>query len=136
MIPDGDIRKQLVDSLSLITGVLVTDEVVPISETTPKTFINITAQGRSRIAVNKQNYEWLGTVTLSLVKINEKGYISSVELDTLDSQVCTFMDNITIPGYRVGFSRFFSSDKDKVETPTQTVGRKHITYEIWLNRKV
>lgn len=136
MIPDGVIRKQLVDNLSLITGVLVTDEVVPISKETPNLFINITAQGRSRTAVNKQNYEWLGTVTLSLVKINEKGYISSVELDTLDSQVCTFMDTIAIPGYRVGFSRFFSSDKDKVESPTQTICRKHITYEIWLNRIV
>lgn len=136
MIPDTEIRSVLVAGIQASAGVMVTDQIMPISETTPDLFISVTSQGRTRTAVSKQNYEWMGSIRLTLVKINEKGYISSVETDALDAQVCTFMDNLSLPSFRVGLTRFMTSESDQVESPTQTISRKHIMYEIWVNRLV
>ena len=133
MTPDGAIRKAIVDALEA-KGVIVTEQVLPISATIPTAFVEINAQGRQRTAVSKQNYEWESNVTLSLVKVNEKGYISSVELDALDTVVCRAMDNLSVPGFRVALTRFFSSDSDNIESPANTINRRHIQYEIWINR--
>lgn len=135
MIPDGVIREAISESLST-KGIPCFDGVVPISASTPMSFVQIIAQGRSRTAVNKQNYEWMGECTLTLVKVNEKGYISSVELDSMDTEVCKTMDNLSIPGFRVALTRFVSSDSDNLESPANTICRRHIIFEIWVNRVI
>lgn len=135
MTPDGAIRKSIEEVLTP-KGIPCFDGVVPISAATPVSFVQIEMQGRSRTAVNKQNYEWMGECTLTLVKVNEKGYISSVELDVMDSEVCTLIDNMKVPGFRVGFTRFLSSDSDNLESPANTICRRHIRFEIWVNRVI
>lgn len=136
MIPDKEIRKEIIDRVTLETGIFATDQVVPISLETPEIYVLISAQGRRRTAVSKQNYEWMGTVTLTLVKVNEKGYISSVELDDLDFKICTIMDSLKVPGFTTKDSRFFDSVSDNIESPAHTINRKNIIYEIWVNRIV
>lgn len=136
MTPDGNIRKAIKEGLEPITGVLFTDQVLPISRETPDIHVQIHSQSRNRTAVSKQNYEWLASVTLTIVKVNEKGYISSVEMDGLDSQIVAFMDNLQVPGFVTNYSRFFTSNSDNLESPANTINRRHIIYELWLNRAV
>lgn len=135
MTPDGAIRQAIKIALTT-AGIPCFDGVVPISETTPTAFVQIEMQGRSRAAVSKQNYEWLGECTLTLVKVNEKGYISSVELDNMDTQVCSIMDMLGVNGFRVALTRFLSSDSDNLESPADTICRRHIRFEIWVNRVI
>lgn len=136
MVPDKSIREEIINRITAETLVFATDQVVPVSVDTPNVYILVHSQGRDRTAVTKQNYEWIGSVTLTLVKVNEKGYISSVELDDLDTEVCRIMDSIKIPGFKTNFSRFFDSLSDNLESPANTINRKHIMYEIWVNRIV
>lgn len=133
MTPDGAIRKAIAEALAA-RNIPCFDGVVPISKATPDSFVQIGAQGRSRTAVTKQNYEWMGECTLTLVKVNEKGYISSVELDAMDSAVCAVMDNLSVDGFRVALTRFLGSDSDNLESPADTICRRHIRFEIWINR--
>ena len=136
MAPDKHIRKEVAEKITAAAGVLVTEQVVPIAMDTPEMYVLISSQTRNRTAVSKQNYEWLGSITLTLVKINEKGYISSAELDDLGTQVCAVMDELEVPGFKTNFSRFFDSVTDVIEGPANTMCRKHIIYEIWVNRVV
>lgn len=133
MTPDGAIRKAIAEGLAG-RSIPCFDGAVPISSATPASFVQILSQGRARTAVNKQNYEWMGECTLTLVNVNEKGYISSVELDRMDSEVCRLMDTLTVPGFRVALTRFVSSDSDSLESPADTINRRHIIFEIWINR--
>lgn len=133
MTPDGAIREAIVTGLAAV-GILAFDQGVPISSPTPDLFAQIHSQGRTRTAVSKQNYEWMGSVTLSLVKLNQKGYISTVDLDEMDSEVVSFMDGIVLPGFKVQLSRFVRSTSDTIESPTRTIARRHVEYEIWVNR--
>ena len=133
MTPDGVIRKAIAEALTA-RSIPCYDGVVPISAGTPVSFVQIVAQGRSRTAISKQNYEWMGECTLTLVKVNEKGYISSVEIDSMDTEVCKIMDNLLVPGFRVALTRFAGSDSDNLESPANTICRRHIRFEIWINR--
>lgn len=135
--PDKYIRKAVNEAIEDATGVKVYDRVVPIDESPlPNLYIVVGDQTRSRTAVSKQNYEWLGTIVITLVKINEKGYISTVELDDLDGEVCTVMDALTVPGHRVINSEFITSNTMQIEGFTNTIGQKSIIYELWVNRIV
>lgn len=134
MTPDKFIRKAIKDGLEPVTNLLVTEEVLPIDKDIPLMHIQINSQSRSRTAVSKQNYEWLASVTLTIVRVNKKGYISSAEMDDVDSEIVRFMDSIVVPGFRVNFSRFSMSHTDNVESPANTINRKHVIYEMWLNR--
>lgn len=134
MAPDKYIRKAIKDGLETLTGILVTEQALPISVDTPTLHVQLGSQSRQRTAVSKQNYEWESSVTLTIVKVNEKGYISSAEMDDLDTQIVAFMDSLTVPGFWVKQSRFFTSNADNLESPANTINRKHIIYEIWIKK--
>lgn len=132
MVPDKHIRKAIKEGLEALTSVFVTEQALPISKDTPSLHVQLNSQSRRRTSVSKQNYDWEGTVTLTIVKVNEKGYISSAEMDDLDNQIVGFMDNLQVPGFWVKQSTFFTSNTDNLESPANTINRKHIMYEIWI----
>lgn len=134
MTPESAIRKAIVDALSARTTLKVYDQVLPRDEYVTGQYILMGSQSRRRMGVSKQHYEWEGSITITIVNVNKKGYISSVELDEVDGIVCEEMDKLTVPGFQVKFSRFLSSDSDVVEGPATTFNRRHITYELWINK--
>lgn len=134
MTPESAIRKAIIDALGARTLSRVYDQVLPRDFYLSGDYILLGSQSRRRIGVSKQHYEWEGSITITIVNVNKKGYISSVELDEVDGIVCEEMDKITVPGFQVKYSRFFSSDSDVVEGPANTFNRRHITYELWINR--
>lgn len=136
MTPDKHIRGEVIRRLRTEANIFASEEVVPISEETPRLFATIGAQSRRRTAVSKNNYEWLSRINITLVRVNEKGYISSADLDDAEGEVIAIMDSLQVPGYVTNFSRMLDSVGDKIETPDSTLSRRTVMYEIWVNRKV
>lgn len=136
MTPDKHIRGEVIRRLRTEANIFASEEVVPISEETPRLFATIGAQSRRRTAVSKNNYEWLSRINITLVRVNEKGYISSADLDDAEGEVIEIMDSLQVPGYVTNFSRMMDSVGDKIETPDSTLSRRTVMYEIWVNRKV
>lgn len=136
MTPDKHIRGEVIRRLRTEANIFASEEVVPISEETPRLFATIGAQSRQRTAVSKNNYEWLSRINITLVRVNEKGYISSADLDDAEGEVIEIMDSLQVPGYVTNFSRMVDSVGDKIETPDSTLSRRTVMYEIWVNRKV
>lgn len=136
MTPDKHIRGEVIRRLRTEANIFASEEVVPISVETPRMFATIGAQSRQRTAVSKNNYEWLSRINITLVRVNEKGYISSADLDDAEGEVIEIMDSLQVPGYVTNFSRMLDSVGDKIETPDSTLSRRTVMYEIWVNRKV
>lgn len=134
--PDKYIREAYISALSSATGLTVFDTGIPINmEPLPKTYIILRNQSKNPFSRDKESWEWLCSLTIDIVDVNEKGYNSSVNVDDIEGQVITIIEaGITILGFKTKFTRYVDTVSLPVETPTQTIARKVVIYEHWLNR--
>ena len=133
--PDKYIRKAIVESWEAQNpDIPIFDTQVPISEGTPRKFILVQSISKSRFAESKGHYEWLGTVQIMSVSVNEKGFVVSSIADDLEEMVIPVVENIQIPEFRVSYSKFVSSQPSNIEAPAETITRKVTTFEMWLNK--
>lgn len=133
--PNKYIRAALVTSLATHTELPFFDTGIPIDlQPLPDVYGVVNNQTKNRFAISKQNHEWLCSVTIELVAVQEKGFNSTVEVDDFEEIVLTAMDAVTVRGFRIGFTRLLDSVPSPIETQTNTINRTILVYELWLNK--
>ena len=135
IVPDKYIRKAISEDSRI--EVPIYEGAIPIDIVDiPKIYGIVTSQSRNRAYPTKFGHDWFGIITITLVKINEKGSISTAELDDLEGQVCEAFEDIKVDGFKVNRSNFIGSEIFTYDSLTNTVSQKAITYEIWVNKAV
>lgn len=137
--PDKYIRKAYVDALSSATGLNVWNKGIPKDvEVLPDTYIILRSQTKQRTSVSKQLWEWQSQITIDIVSVNELGYNSTVVVDNIEQTVMnTIESGLTFGGgFNNKSTRFIDSVPLDIDTPTNTINRKVVIYEHWLNKVV
>lgn len=134
--PDKYIRKAYIDAIESATGLSVFDTSIPKDvQPLPKQYILITAQSKQRTSISKQLWEWQCQVRVDIVSVNDMGYHSSVSVEDIEEIVINTIEaGLTIQNFNNKSTRFLDSTPLPTETTTQSIDRKIVDYEHWLNR--
>ena len=134
--PDKYIRKAYIDAIELATGLSVYDTSIPKDvQPLPKQYILITAQSKQRTSISKQLWEWQCQVRVDIVSVNDMGYHSSVSVEDIEEIVISTIEaGLTIQNFNNKSTRFLDSTPLPTETVTESIDRKIVDYEHWLNR--
>lgn len=135
--PSHHLRLAWKTALESATGLNMYDYGIPIDTSSlPSEYILYLNESKDPFSRDKEGYEWLLRPSVELCSVNEKGFISTLNLDLMEEQVITAIDaGISIGGgFTVNFSRFIDSvNLAPIETQTHTISRKSVIYEHWVN---
>lgn len=132
--PDKYIRKALVAELALAVAVPFYDTAIPIDiQPLPTRYGVIRSQSKNRFADDKSSRDWMSSVTIELFSVNELGFVSTVDVDDMEAVVINTMPDLSIPDLDVKFIRFVDSVNSPINTLTQSVSRRVIVYDFWIN---
>lgn len=136
--PNKYVRGAWVSALRTATGLNAWDKNVPKSvNPIPERYILVANQRKNRFAVAKDCYEWLGIITLEIISIQPQGFASTAVIDDIEEAVITTISNgIEVPGFTVKFTRLLDQNDMDVETDTESIGRRILIYEQWLDRPI
>lgn len=129
--PSKYIRAGIITTLAPLT-VPVWNKRIPKNASTPTKYILIINQDTQQYERSKSCYEYSCTFTLDLCNITTLGNDATVQVDDLEEAVRTAMDSLRVPNFVVKDMSYSSFDLD-MDTGTNTINRRLITYTIWLN---
>lgn len=132
--PDKYIRAAYASAISNATGLPVYDSGIPISvDDLPDKYYLIGTQTKNPTAASKYGWEWMCTVELHCVFVNSKGYSSGATVDDMEEPVLSIGRSLSVPEFRSIQTNFIDSIRLDMETQTNTINRKIVIYEHWLN---
>lgn len=135
--PNKIVRKAVIDSLRLSTGIGVYENSLPIDiEDEPKTWITIHSQSKKKTEQTKTCFDWNCQITIDIFSEQEKGFSSQLTADDLEGIVLTDIEVLRIPSNsgHVKDRTLLDSVSSLLETPDKTINRITVKYEIWLSQ--
>lgn len=133
--PDKYIRKGIIDKLEQFERPIWAKKVPKNVSPVPNIYTLITTQTKTRYETSKDCWEWLCQTTLDIIGVQPAGYSSTVAIDDLEGQYITAIEEgINVEGFMVKDTRLVDSRPLDVETDTQSIERRILIYEHWLNR--
>lgn len=131
--PNENIRIAHIDAFAPI-GIPVWAKKVPKDETIPPLYILINSQSKNLTAVDKDGFEWLCTITFDITSLREPGYSKPVLLDDVEQQMITIIETeILIPDFINKEHALIDSRDLDSETESQSIERRILTYQYWVN---
>ena len=140
--PDKNIRIAYIQALQAATGLKVWHRKVPknISPIPPK-YIILDTQSKNETVVSKNNeeretyFEWLVTLDVNIYNVNQVGYSNADVVDDLEQIIISVIrQGIDIPNFSNKNTNILESQDLSADTTTQSIDRKMIKFEHWLNR--
>jgi len=133
--PDKYVREGYIADLEpLLGGVPIWDGGIPVDEPTPDVYVLITTQTKRPTERTKDGFEWMGTITLDIVSIRPPGTHNTAIVDDIEEILIERIEQeIDIPGFINNNTLFVDSVSLKDENASQSVDRKILIYEHWLN---
>jgi hypothetical protein len=134
--PDKYIRAAYISSIQGATDLGVFDNSVPMPTVLPDKYVILSNQSKEPFSRDKCGYEWLCRIDIDIYSVNAKGANSSAATDDIEQQVLTAINQgIAISsGFSTKFTRLIDTyNFTPVETDTETINRKRVIIEHWLN---
>lgn len=132
--PNTSIRTALIAALTPIKPTWV--KKVPRNITTiPNQYILISSQTKDPTERSKCGFEWLCTVNIEMINLNTSGYANPIKNDEVEAQIFDAIEGgITIQGFDNKEWLFINSIDLDVETSTQSIERRVLTYSFWVQQ--
>lgn len=132
--PDKYIRKAYVDMCNEFVTTWeagVPKNIIPV----PPTYAIISNQTRNPTERSKCGYEWMCSITVDINHVRNVGYFGSAIVDDIEESIINVLesDQLVVPGFVVKQTRFIQSQPLTASSSTQTITRKVLVYEHWLN---
>lgn len=108
----------------------------------PSIYILVTNQTRNQTEETKgiegdtnSRKEWLCSVTIDINSVQTLGYFGSADVDDIEEGIMNILENdqLVVPGFVVKETTLILSQPLTGSNTTQTITRKVVTYEHWLN---
>lgn len=140
--PDIDLRATYISAIETATGLGVYPDLVPKNITTPTSYVLITSQTDVRTAVAKptinsglsDNYGWLSNIVFDIQYLSPSGFSNPGAVDVIFKQIVNVAETIVVPGWDVKSRVFIQSRPLNINTPTNFVNRKVLTYQHWIEK--
>jgi len=140
--PNEPLRAAYVAAMELATGLPVWAKKVPKDTEIPQQYIIVSTQTKNRIEEYKNleafplvanKFEWQCSITIDLYNVNMSGFGNPAVNDEVEQQVVDVIQSgIEVDGFHVKSYEFFGSVDLDIETDTQSIERRVITYQHWL----
>lgn len=102
----------------------------------PNTYILIINQALQEYERAKGCYEWQSQFTLDLVTKTTLNGDATTIIDNLHSFIESRIRDLTVPNYTVKNIELVGTTDNDFDTATNTINRRLLTYNIWLNNDV
>lgn len=133
--PDKYTRAGIIAALQPLNVPVWAKKVPKNVSPVPNLYILISTQTKTRYEVSKDCWEWLQQTTLDITSVQPAGYSSTAALDDMEGYIITKIEEgINIPNFIVKDTRLVDSRPLDTETDTQSIERRILVYEFWLNR--
>ncbi len=142
--PSKYIRVAYIQALEVATGVKVWHRMVPKNVSPiPSAYIILDSQTKNETVNAKPSegseggtyFEWSTTIDVNIYRINEKGYSSAAIVDDLEQIVINVIrSGVIVPNFRNKDTRILESISLDAETSTQSIDRRVVKFEHWLDR--
>src|SRR5690606_3990988 len=132
--PNKHIRKAYILALADI-GVPVWSVKVPKTiKPKPTRYVLISSQSKTETVRDKCGFEWLCVVTLDITSVQNLGDSDVAILDDIEEKILSRIDDeLPVTGFIVKSAVVLESIDVTLDTPNQSVERRIIMYEHWLN---
>lgn len=130
--PNKYIRGAVVSALSPLK---VWYKRVPKNVDPGTSYILIASQGKQPTEESKTCYDWACQINLQLWVITTQGMPPNVTIDDMEEVVLNAMSDLRIDGWIVQDIRLDNQVDASVETATQSIDNRTLTYNIWLDRR-
>lgn len=131
--PDEPLRTAYLAALAPVQPIWV--EQVPKNVTVPLSYTLIGSQTKNPTEKGKEGcMEWLCTIVIDVYSISPAGYSAKSVNDTAEEQIIDIIEQgFAVDGFMVKSIDFVDSITFKtLQTPTQNIERRSITYQHWL----
>jgi hypothetical protein len=140
--PDKDLRTAYIAALQTATGLGVFPDGVPKTTVTPKAYILITSQTKTRTAVSKptsvtntsDNFGWLASIVFDIQYFSPSGFSNPGAVDDIEAQVINVAETLQVSGWAIKSRVQIQSRPLNVNTPTNYINRKVLTYQHWIEK--
>lgn len=130
--PDLQIRTALYNGLNGI-GIPTFVKRVPKNDQIPLNYVLISSQGKTATERSKCGFEWLCSVNLDIIYTSPTGYAAPRQIDEVEISVIEFIENgFNMPSFDLKSIEQISSVDLDIETPTQFIERRVLTYQFWV----
>lgn len=134
MNPDKHIRAAYITALEAETGLPAYDTGVPIDvNPMPSRYFVVGSQTKNRTGVSKQGHEWMCSMQVQCISVNPKGFNSMAVVNDMEEDVLMVAKGIQVNGFEVKLTRFIDDPEANIETKANTINRKIVMHEHWLN---
>ena len=133
--PNKYLRTAYVQGLpAYVNGIPVFVKKVPKSANPPSQYILITSQTKNQTAIGKDCFEWLCEIVVDCIYSGPAGFAAPVNNDDVEENVQSFvLSGVEMPGWQVKSNDFIGSIDMDAETPTQSIERRVLTFQHWVN---
>lgn len=139
--PDKYVRIGYIAALQAATGLKVWHRRIPKNVTVPAKYIILDTQSKNETVNAKNNeeretyFEWLVTLDVNIYNVNQLGYSNAEAVDDIEQIVISVIRQwINIPNFNNKNTEIIESQDLSADTTTQSIDRKLIKFEHWLNR--
>lgn len=131
--PDEPLRTAYIAALSSVQPIW--SGVVPKTSVQDRSYTVLGAQTKNPTEKGKEGcMEWLCNITIDIYSISPAGYSAKSVNDNSEEQIIDIIEQgITVEGFMVKSTDFIDSVPfNIIQTPTQSIERRSITYQHWL----
>lgn len=133
--PDKYVRLAYKTPLETVAEVF--EKKVPKDGIIRNKYYLISTQKKNEIERSKDGYEWLVSIVIECVSIQDLGFASSVSINDMEEHLISVVDSgLNIAGFDLKETTFVDSIPLDIDTPTNSIYRRVVTYQHWLNRKI
>ena len=132
--PDKYIREAYITAITSVTGLPAYDSGIPIDvDPLPSKYFLVGSQTKNRFGISKCGHEWMCSTQVQAISVNEKGFNSMAAVDDMVQGVINAAPVIVVAGFDLKMTRFVDDPVSNIETLTNTINRKIVMHEHWLN---
>ena len=130
--PDKYIRKAYFDALKAYAHVW--EKKVPKDTPIPSKYYLISSQTKNETERKKCGSEWSCSIVIECVNIQSNGYANSEIINDMEQDLLSVVDSgLIIQGFDLKQTNFVDSISLDTETPTNSIYRRVVNYQHWLN---
>ena len=127
-IPNSKIRKAYISALPQYQ---IYDIAVPNDVQTPNLYITINNVTLNEYENYKEGHEWQSATSLNIWHVNEKGFVSSVNLEEVANDIIN--TPINIDGFKLQHREMFDCKQfEPIKTDSSTIERMVIIFKHWV----
>lgn len=129
-IPNSAIRKAYIEALPQYK---IFDIAVPSDVEPPNLYLTVNNVVLNETENYKTGHEWQIATSINIWHVNEKGFVSSVNLEEVANDIIN--SEIEIEGFKLQHREMFSCTQfDPIETDTHTIERCVVIFKHWTTR--